>query len=166
MCRTQLCFTTGGSLKCFLLWHCKSICVCSSLVSGCVWDSTTWTASVSLLTADDCETWVDQPGLPEFFLSTLAAANATARVPAPSFQCQGRRCWITFGEGGHRTVFLRAASVEDVLWLETRLTNIWQEWKDILSNLCNHLFPLLFSYTIPSFHYLQLLCHVSTSDLL
>lgn len=124
------------------------------------------TASASLPTADGWETWADQLGLPEFFLPTLTAANATAWVPAPSFQCQSRRCRITFGEGGQGTVFLRAALVETVLLLETRVTNIWQEWKDILSNLCNLLFPLLFSYDILSFHYLQLFYHIATSDLL
>lgn len=62
-------------------------------------------------------------------------------------------------------MFLKAALV-DILWLETRLTNICQELKDILSNLCNLLFPLFFSYNIPSFHYLQLLYHTPASDLL
>lgn len=42
------------------------------------------------MTADDCDTWVDQLELPEFFLSTLAAANATAGclLPASSVKAE------------------------------------------------------------------------------
>lgn len=46
------------------------------------------------------------------------------------------------------------------------MTNTWQERKDIMSYLCNLLFPLLFSYNILPFYYLQLLYVMYTSDLL
>lgn len=81
-------------------------CAPSSLVSGCARGRTMRPASISLLTADGCEIAADQLGLPEFFLSTLAAANATAWVPAPSLRCQGKGYRIAAGEGGQRAALL------------------------------------------------------------
>jgi len=43
----------GGRSKNLLEVWARSICVCSTLVSWCVWDRTMGPASVSLLTADD-----------------------------------------------------------------------------------------------------------------
>lgn len=39
---------------------------------------------LALLTADHWQTWVDQPGLPEYFISILAAANVTAGCLLPT----------------------------------------------------------------------------------
>lgn len=49
--------------------------------------------SQSLLTADHWQTWVDQPGLPEYFLSILAAANVTAGCLLPASSVKVEDVW-------------------------------------------------------------------------
>lgn len=92
-------FVTGEDRKEKLLqvWA-RFICACSSLASKNVWDRTTWTASTA-----DSWSLADMSGsarIAWIFYLHLGSCKCDSWVPAPHFQCQGRRYWIMFGKGG------------------------------------------------------------------
>lgn len=151
----------GGRRKKKLKVWARSICACNSLVSDNAWDRTTWTASPCWQLITGRHEWISQDSLnilsPSWQLQ-MWQLGACSPLPV-SRQKMLDHIWRRRIENG-------ASLVVDMLWLKTRLTNIWQEWKDILSYLCNLVFPLLFSYNILPFYYLQLLYVLYTSDVL